>query len=248
MIMGYIRVVLVFLFLVFFFLFGFLVRLWIYLTKRKDELASYRAYFAYVQWGFKCIAFLSGSHVTLIGEEKVPRDRAFLYVPNHRSIYDLILLAAFTPVAFSPISKMSLKKVPFLKKWMDLIHSIFLDREDVQKGAEMVQEAVELIKTGHSVLIFPEGTRSKVEGELGQFHGGSFKIAIRSDAPVVPVTIVNTGDIFEPHAPSIHSAHVIIEFGDPIETKGMPVAQRKLLPEQTKEWIAQTYEKDKELI
>ncbi|MBP3217217.1 MAG: 1-acyl-sn-glycerol-3-phosphate acyltransferase [Lachnospiraceae bacterium] len=246
--MGYLRAILVILFLAFFFLFGLLVRLYIFLTKRKDELASWRAYYAYVQWGFKCVAFLSGSKVTLIGTEKVPTDRAFLYVPNHRSIYDLILLAAHTPCAFAPISKMSLKKVPFLSKWMELIHSIFLDREDVQKGAEMVKEAVDLIKTGHSVLIFPEGTRSKVEGEMGPFHGGSFKIAIRADAPVVPVTIVNTGNIFEPHAPSIHSAHVIIEFGDPIETKGMSVAERKALPDTVKEWIAQTYEKDKELI
>ena len=246
--MGYLRTGLVLLYLIFYFLIGYPVRLVIYLRHRGDEPALYRAYFSYVQWGFRCVLFCAGIRVSVIGEERVPRDQAVLFVGNHRSIFDIVTVIAKSPIPLSPISKNSMAKVPFLSTWMRLIRSQFLDRSDIQNGAKMVADSVELIRTGHSIFIYPEGTRNKEEGTLLPFHGGSFKIAIRSNAPVVPVTFVNTGDIFEPHMPSIHRQHVIMEYGEPILTEGMSVADRKALPEKAREIIAETYERDRELI
>ena len=106
---------------------------------------------------------------------------------------------------------------------MEEIHCLFLDREDPRQGLKTILAAIENVKSGISMFIFPEGTRSKVEGEFLPFHAGSFKIATKAKVPVVPVTLVGMGDIFEDHYPRLKRAPVVIEFGEPIETADMDI-------------------------
>ena len=120
--------------------------------------------------------------------------------------------------------------------------SMFLDRDSLEKGLEMVMTATDLIKNGNSILIFPEGTRNHEEGTLLPFHGGSFKIATRTGAPIVPITFVHTGDILEDHFPKIKSREVTIVFSDPVETSQIPAKERRLIPENCRRLIQETYE------
>ena len=101
------------------------------------------------------------------------------------------------------------------------IDCLFLDRTDNRQALKVILRAIELMKEGHSMFVFPEGTRSKTEGEFLPFHAGSFKIATKPKAPIVPVTIVGMGDVLEDHFPKIKAARVVIEFGAPIETAQM---------------------------
>lgn len=134
------------------------------------------------------------------------------------------------------IAKKELEKVPFLSWIMRFVNCIFLDRKDPRNGLKAVLSAADMIKSGISVFLFPEGTRSKT-GKMGEFKDGGFKIATKSKAPVVPVGITGTNDILENHFPFIKSGKVIVSFGKPIYTTDMDRAEQKLLPGKAYEQV-----------
>ncbi len=202
-----------------------------------------RSSLAIVNWAFRCVRFLAGTKVEYIGEENVPADSAVLYVGNHRSFFDIVLTYPRVPRPTGYVAKKEIEKVPLLNVWMRDLHCLFLDRNDVKAGAKMILTAVDMIKSGISVCIFPEGTRSETEGEFLPFHEGSFKIAAKSGCAVIPMTIVGSAAIFEDHFPKIKKAHVIIEYGKPIYVKDIPKEQQKQLGPYFQDIIRTTYSK-----
>lgn len=204
--------------------------------------------YAYVHIALKLVWALGGGRATTMGLKNVPVDRPVLFMANHRSIFDVILTGSQISLPTGYIAKKELARSP-LGLIMTEMHCLFLDREDARQGLRTVLTAIDYIKKDRiSMFIFPEGTRSKVEGELLPFHAGSFKIATKAKCPIVPVTIVNSGDIFEDHKPRLKRAHVIIEYGTPIETADMDRQQIKELPDKVYDIIAQTYKRNRELI
>ncbi len=194
--------------------------------KAKEHMA-----YGYMHLGLWCVWHLTGVKLTVIGKENLPKDgHPVLYVCNHRSIFDVIIGMTVYPGQVGVVAKDSLGKIPLLSYWMKQINCLFLDRQDIKAGIQMINDAVELVKQGHSMLIFPEGTRNHNEGTLLPMHGGSFKIAIKTGVPVVPVCITNTGDVFEDHFPKCHGAKVTMIIGEPIDTATLPVKERKNLP------------------
>ena len=201
----------------------------------------------YARIAMKVIWFLAGGEATVIGLEKVPMDRPVLYVGNHRSIFDIILAGSLITYPVGFVAKKELRDTP-IRIIMEEIHCLFLDREDPREGLKTILQAIEYVKGGVSMFIFPEGTRCKVEGTFLPFHAGSFKIATKAKVPVIPVTIVNTGDIFEDHYPRLKRVPVVIEFGDPIETEQMDRNGQKELPDKVKALMEETYRKNSKLI
>ena len=108
--------------------------------------------------------------------------------------------------------------------------------------------AIEKVKAGISICIFPEGTRNKVADTFLPFHGGSFKIAEKTNCPIVPMAINNAGSIFEDHLPTIKKTHVVLEYGEPIYPDQLSKEDRKRLSEITLERIQEMYFKNKELV
>lgn len=202
-----------------------------------------RSSLAIVNWAFRCVRFLAGAKVEYIGEENVPSDSAVLYVANHRSFFDIVLTYPRVPRPTGYVAKKEIEKVPLLNVWMRDLHCLFLDRNDVKAGAKMILTAVDMIKNGISVCIFPEGTRSKTEGEFLPFHEGSLKIASKSGCPIVPMTIVGSAGIFEDHFPKIKKAKVIVEYGKPIYVKELPKENQKQLGPYVRNIIVETYAK-----
>lgn len=204
--------------------------------------------YAYVHYALKVVWALGGGRATTLGFGNIPRDRPVLFISNHRSIFDVILSGAQIPVPTGYIAKKELAKSP-LGLIMKEIHCLFLDREDARQGLRTVLTAIDYIKKEHvSMYVFPEGTRSKVEGELLPFHAGSFKIATKAKCPIIPVTIVNSGDIFEDHKPYLKRVHVIIEYGEPIETADLDRQGVKELPDRVRGIIEKTYTRNRELL
>ena len=159
-----------------------------------------------------------------------------LFAANHISFFDIVVTY---PLMISPtgyIAKKELEKVPFLSWIMRFVNCIFIDRKDPRNGLKAVLSAADMIKSGISVFLFPEGTRSKT-GKMGEFKDGGFKIATKSKAPVVPVGITGTNDILENHFPFIKSGKVIVSFGKPIYTADMDRAEQKLLPGKAYEQV-----------
>ena len=240
--MGYIFPILGFGWAVIFFLISLPLMPVVLLMERYAPKAADRFSYAWVRFGMKMVVRLVNVKVEVIGLENIPKDTAALYIGNHRSIFDVIISSYLIPGRVGYVAKREFSKVPFLNFWMNRIHSVFLDREDIKSGIAMINQCIENMQNGISMYIFPEGTRNHYEGTLLPFHGGSFKSAIRTGMPVIPVTNIGMGDIFEDHKPTAHNRHVRIIFGKPIETKQLKGLQRRELPNQVREIIAQTME------
>lgn len=209
-------------------------------TARRDRFMQ-----AWVKAGFRVVLFLCGVRVTVKGKENIPKDRACVYYANHRSIFDVIAAYTCLPAPTGVLAKQELGRIPLLNIMMKDIYCLFLDRSSAEKGLATIMQAIDIVKSGVSYMVYPEGTRNREEGTLLPFHAGSFKIALRTQALIVPLTIVNTGDIFEPHKPFVKPQHVILDFGGPIETKTIRPADRKKLPDEVRGIIAETYERDR---
>lgn len=205
-----------------------------------------RSSLAIVNWAFRCVAFLSGTKVIVLGEENVPKDKAVLYVGNHRSFYDIILTYVRVPRLCGYVAKKEMLKVPLLSIWMKYLHCLFLDRENIKEGLKTILEAIEKIKSGISICIFPEGTRNKTADTFLPFHEGSFKIAEKSDAPIIPLTIVNSAAVFEDHFPKIKRTTVVIEYGTPIMVNELSKEEKKAIGVKVQGIISETYFKNKE--
>lgn len=243
-----IRTILVVLYLVVFFIISLPLFLIEFIIGKFNPDLKERSSLAYVNWGFRCVAFWAGCKTTYIGLENVPKDQAVFYIGNHRSFFDVVLTYPKVKGPTGYVAKIEILKVPLLRTWMKNLHCLFLDRSNLREGVKMINTAIEYIKEGRSIFLFPEGTRSKVEGVLNPFHEGSFKIATKTNCPIIPVTIVNTGDIFEDHLPRIKSKHIIIEYGTPIIPNDLSPEDKKQIANYTKNIIETTYKKNIELI
>lgn len=183
-----------------------------------------------VQWGLKCVAFISGVKLTVIGEENVPRDEPVLYIGNHRSFFDVVVTYARCPGLTGYIAKDGVNKVPIFRIWMKRLHCIFLKRDDMKEGLKVILKAIEYVKSGISICIFPEGTRNKDRNNptsLLPFKEGSFKIASKTGCKIVPMALIGTADILENHFPWIHSTDIKLIYGEPIDVSDLDKDQQK---------------------
>ena len=205
-----------------------------------------RSSLAIVLWAFRVCLFLAGTRVDYRGEENVPKDEPVLYIGNHRSYFDILITYIRVPRPTGYIAKKEMLKWPLLVNWMRNLHCQFLDRQDVKQGLKIILEAIEKVKSGISICIFPEGTRNRVNHTFMEFHEGSFKIASKTGCPIVPMTIYNSAAIFEDHLPKVKKANVIVEYGKPIYIKDLPKEDQKHIGAYTREVIMDTYAKIRE--
>jgi 1-acyl-sn-glycerol-3-phosphate acyltransferase len=158
---------------------------------------------------------LNGIGVDIQGMEHVLRDRAQIFVANHQSYFDIFALSGFLPVQIRWMAKASLFKLPFVGWSMTAAGYIPVKREDKRKAYQSFMETVEKIKTGKSVVIFPEGTRSR-DGTIGAFKKGGQLLAVRSGAPMVPVTIVGAWKIVKKGSGVIRPGNIRIIISPPV--------------------------------
>jgi 1-acyl-sn-glycerol-3-phosphate acyltransferase len=241
------RLILVFLFLLIFFIISIPIQIILWLIGKINLDFSKKASLAIVSRAFNIVAFLSGVKLTVIGEENVPKDEPVLYIGNHRSYFDIVLSYARVPRITGYIAKKEILKVPILSHWMRLMDCLFLDREDIRQGLQTILSAIDKVKNGISIAIYPEGTRNKGD-ELLPFHKGSFKIAQKTGCAIMPVTINNSSAVFEDHLPFIKKSHVVLEYGKPIRLDELDPDDKKNIDSYCAKLIQETYEKNKALV
>jgi len=151
----------------------------------------------------------------IINNQPLANSGPFLFVPNHESLFDIFMIAAAIPQHFSAIAKKELFSVPlfgFIIKKMDIVS---IDRKNHVNSMSGLNQAVEKLKNGTSVIIFPEGTRSR-DGQIGVFKKGAFKLALDAKVTIVPVGISGAYEAQPANTWLIYPGSVIVNFGSPI--------------------------------
>ena len=163
-------------------------------------------------------------NLNIKGKENLPEQGPVVFASNHQGYADIpVTCAALDRFQFGYVAKSDLEKVPFYGKWIGNIRSVFIKRNDSRASLRAIAEGIDLIEQGFSLLIFPEGTRSK-GGQMGEFKKGSLRLASKPGVPVVPVTICGTYRVFEEHGYIKDGACVDVIIHPAIETKGMDKA------------------------
>ena len=201
-----------------------------------------------VQRAFKLMISMAGTEVTVIGEENIP-DEPVLFIGNHRSYFDILITYSRCKHLTGYVAKKEMLRYPLLRDWMKRLYCLFLDRDNPKEGLKTILQAIDYIKSGISICIFPEGTRNDGE-ELSilPFHSGSFKIAEKSGCPIVPISMNNTASIFENQFPRIKKTHVIIEYGKPIYPCELDKETKKRLAPYCQNLIQETINKNQALL
>lgn len=158
----------------------------------------------------------TGSTVEVTGLENIPKDGAVLFISNHQGYFDIPILLLYLPKTLGFLAKIELKTWPVINKWLECIEGVFIDRQDIRQSLRAINTTAEILKSGQSMVIFPEGTRSKGK-ELSPFKPGSLKPAQKANVPIIPITIDGTYKILEANNDrNIKPAHIRLIIGSPI--------------------------------
>lgn len=145
------------------------------------------------------LAVQSGNlNLIVTGTEHIPAPGSgFMMYANHQGLFDVVALAATCSTPLGAVLKKELQGIPFVQQVIDCTKSFSMDREDVRQSLTVIQNVTEEVKKGRNYLIFPEGTRSKNGNIIGEFHGGSFRCAIKAKCPILPVAFVDSFKVLD---------------------------------------------------
>lgn len=187
-------------------------------------------------WG-RWVMWAAGVKVEVEGEEHVRLDAPQIFVSNHVSWFDVWALASYIPKRNRFVAKKELERVPiFGAAWKAAGH-VSVDRSDRASAIRSLREAASrLHKDNISVVIFPEGTRSRT-GELAEFKKGAFMLAFNAGVDIVPTAVLGTREIMAADSWRVRSGRIIVRFGEPIRTADYGVARRDELIEEVRHRI-----------
>ncbi|MBW1816724.1 MAG: 1-acyl-sn-glycerol-3-phosphate acyltransferase [Deltaproteobacteria bacterium] len=201
----------VFIYSVFFSLWGVFLGLF-------DKTGKKVHFYTAVPWA-KSVLWVCGIKVPVKGLENVDKHTPHIYMCNHQSYFDIFAVLARIPVDFKFIVKAELMRIPLLGPAMRRAGYIGIERDDPRKAIRSIKDAAERIKSGASVLIFPEGTRSP-DGRLQPFKKGGFNLALRSGCDIVPVTIRDSYRIVPKGSLHVNKGSFSMVIGKPIPVTG----------------------------
>ncbi len=160
----------------------------------------------------------TGVRVRLVGIEALDQDRSYVFAANHQSIYDIPILFASLPFQLRIVAKESLGRIPFLGWHLRRTGHLLVDRS--KPGAGIVKKMAKLVGERHSLIVFPEGTRS-VDGAVARFKGGPFVLAVEAGLPIVPVSIRGSRHVMMKGRLMVCPGEVTVTVHAPIETTSL---------------------------
>lgn len=173
----------------------------------------------------RIILSLTGSRITVRGQENIPKKGGICFVANHVGIVDILLALGYAGRPFGFIAKKELLFVPGLNVWVLILGGLFIDRKQPRKALMTIHKGIRRIRAGAGMLIFPEGTRSRGHG-IAPFRSGALKLATQSDAVIVPAAITGTYEVFEKRGRACASV-VYLSFLPPVRVQDIPLKDRK---------------------
>ncbi|KIX95760.1 uncharacterized protein Z520_08468 [Fonsecaea multimorphosa CBS 102226] len=215
-----------------------------YGTISSAILRVFGLHFAYAQWttakAFKNLCtYTVGVKFEVLdnGYEILNNTRPAVFILNHQTELDVLLLGWIWPKYCSVTAKKSLRNVPFLGWFMTLSGTVFIDRVDRSAALKAFEGAARTMREKRqSVVIFPEGTRSySTEPMLLPFKKGAFHLAVQGDVPIVPIVAENYSSVLNPKARRFNAGTIRVKVLDPIPTKGLTAADVDKLTQDTRE-------------
>lgn len=175
--------------------------------------------------------------------ERVDRDQRYIIIANHHSYFDIpcIFVAIPQPIRF--MAKVSLFKIPIFGWSIGRAGFIPIDRKNRRTAVKSFELAVERIRKGNTVVVFPEEGRSR-ERTMREFQRGGFLLALRSGLPILPVAIDGTYEVYSAHAWKLTPGPVTIRVGTPIPTEGLTVRDKDRLLNESRGQIARMLGQD----
>ena len=209
-----------------------------------SSLFEKRGYFAHwcARTWSRLILRTTGVRVDVAGLERLVPGRTYLFVANHQSIYDIPILFWSLPYQLRIIAKESLGFFPFLGWHLRRTGHMLVDRRRPDRTA-ISSWASRLTLTGLSLIVFPEGTRSR-GGRVGRFKGGSFHLALEAGMPVVPLSVIGSRHVMLKGRLATYPGHVRLVVHDPIDTSGLSGTDPKAFGERVRQIIAPDAESD----
>ena len=188
-------------------------------------------------WG-KNIFRIFDAELTVNGRENLPHQGPVVYVANHQGYGDIpACCAALDTIQFGFVAKENLQRVPLYGRWILRIRSILINRDDPREALRTMEEGIQLINQGFSLLIFPEGTRSK-GGPMGDFKKGSLRLATKPGVPIIPITIDGTCQFYEANGGAVKKgAKITITVHPPVPTAGLSKHEQNELTERRQETV-----------
>ncbi len=188
------------------------------LITRSGDLSHIDARY-WARWSLFC----ANVKVRVEEEENLPQGPA-IYMPNHVSHFDVLAILGYLNVQFRWTVKKELFRIPLFGLAMKRAGYIRIDRSDHQKAVQSMEEAAEKIKSGSSIVIFPEGTRSRDGNLQYPFKKGGFHLALKSGVPVVPVAVLGSRVVLPRHSKKVTPGTITMRIGKPIDPQGHDVS------------------------
>lgn len=154
--------------------------------------------------------------ISIKGKQHINKNTSYIIIANHQSTWDIFAIYGWLGLDIKWVMKKELRKIPGVGFGSAKVGHIFIDRSNRKNAIESINEAKRKLINGTSVVIFPEGTRSKT-GEIGKFKKGAFKLAIDLDLPILPITITGTQKILPAGTLNLLPGKVKMNIHSPID-------------------------------
>lgn len=197
------------------------------------------------RWWSRAMLALAFIRVKRTGFENFQPKQSYVITSNHQSAFDIWALYGYLPVTFSFIMKMELRKLPLVGKACEKLGHIYIDRSNPIKATESLRSAEKVLQGGHSVVIFPEGTRSKT-GKVGAFKRGGFAVSTDLNLPVMPVSISGSFERMAMNGKSVNPGTITLTFHPSIMPAGKTEQDMKDLAKRTRDIVISGLPQDKQ--
>ena len=190
----------------------------------------------------RMLLWLANTRVDVIGGQNVLPDKPQIFMANHQSDFDILIVLAHIPGQFRWIAKKELFKIPVFGKAMRNAGYIEIDRQNHEKALKSLDEAAEKIREGKSVVTFPEGTRSR-DRKIKPFKQGMFHLAIRAGVPIVPISILGAHEIMPKRSLKVRPGKITMIIDRPVDVSGYTIETRAQLIEKVRNIMIENFEK-----
>jgi len=177
----------------------------------------------------------TGVRVRIDGLDRIDTSKGYVLAANHQSIYDIPIAFASLPLQLRIIAKDSLGRIPFLGWHLRRAGHLLVDRRN--PGAGILKRMSRLVGEGHSLIVFPEGTRS-LDGTVARFKGGMFLLAIDAGLPILPVSIGGSRHVMRKGAVTVSRGDVTLTIHTPVSTEGLTRDGARELAERIRAVVA----------